>query len=52
MIIYLKTDYLYNSLNLDKARVYSKSKVKDYLFMKYNKNIQKKVFQNKICKNL
>ena len=27
-------------------------KVKNYLFMKYNKNIQNKVFQEKIFKNL
>ena len=30
----------------------SKSKVKNYLFMKYHKNIQSKVFQEKIFKNL
>ena len=30
----------------------SKVKVKNYLFMKYNKNIQNKVFQEKIFKNL
>ena len=30
----------------------SKSKVKNYLFMKYNKNIQNKVYQEKIFKNL
>ena len=30
----------------------SKSKVKNYSFMKYNKNIQNKVFQEKIFKYL
>ena len=32
--------------------IQSKSKVKNYLFMKYNKNIQNKVFSEKIFKNL
>ena len=35
-----------------KGKVKVKSKVKNYLFMKYNKNIQNKVFQEKIFKNL
>ena len=48
---FINYDYIMNWF-LDKLNLDSKVKVKTYLFMKYTKNIQNKVFQEKIFKNL